>query len=73
MVRRVKLEVRPLFLPHLMRLAGLLAPGLHSISWTNPAWRSFSSGALEAIRAFDVLVTRYDLSYSGCTSPGDYV
>lgn len=31
-VRAVKLEVRPLFLPQLVRLTAMLKPGLHSIN-----------------------------------------
>lgn len=31
-VRAVKLEVRPLFLPQLVRLTAMLKPGLHTIN-----------------------------------------
>lgn len=31
-VKAVKLEVRPLFLPQLVRLTAMLKPGLHSIN-----------------------------------------
>lgn len=30
-IKQVKLEVRPLFLPHLVQLIGLLKPGLNTI------------------------------------------
>ncbi|XP_063235253.1 dynein axonemal heavy chain 5 [Bacillus rossius redtenbacheri] len=56
--RRVKLEVRPLFLPHLVRVSSLLLPGLHDITWTDPGWKSFCHKTSEAIRDFDVLITR---------------
>ncbi|XP_018911445.2 dynein axonemal heavy chain 5 [Bemisia tabaci] len=57
-VRRVKLEVRPLFLPQLMHLVALLQPGLHSLSWTDRKWNEFVKNTSDAIRDFDVLVTR---------------
>nr|CAD7405488.1 unnamed protein product [Timema poppensis] len=57
-VRRVKLEVRPLFLPQLVRLAAMLSPGLNSITWTNREWKNFCHNTTEAIKDFDVLVTR---------------
>ena len=58
-VRRVKLEVRPLFLPQLVRLSSMLSPGLHTITWTDAAWKDFHENTTEAIKSFDVLVTRY--------------
>nr|CAD7258976.1 unnamed protein product [Timema shepardi]CAD7569562.1 unnamed protein product [Timema californicum] len=57
-VRRVKLEVRPLFLPQLVRLSAMLSPGLNSITWTNREWKNFCHNTTEAIKDFDVLVTR---------------
>ncbi|XP_046389607.1 dynein axonemal heavy chain 5 [Ischnura elegans] len=57
-VRRVKLEVRPLFLPQLVRLTALLTPGLNTIKWTDPSWKPFYASTLEAVKQFDVLVTR---------------
>ncbi|KAK1128262.1 hypothetical protein K0M31_002732 [Melipona bicolor] len=56
--RRVKLEVRPLLLPHLVRVASLLEPGLTSLNWTNPEWREFHQNTKEQIREFDILITR---------------
>nr|XP_013189103.1 unnamed protein product [Amyelois transitella] len=57
-VRRVKLEVRPLFLPQVVRLSFLLLPGLRSVAWTNEDWKEFIDRANAAIKCFDVLVTR---------------
>ncbi|KAJ9592734.1 hypothetical protein L9F63_015614, partial [Diploptera punctata] len=57
-VRRVKLEVRPLFLPQLVRLSSMLSPGLHKITWTDAAWKEFHANTTEAIKSFDILVTR---------------
>lgn len=56
--RRVKLEVRPLLLPHLVRVASLLEPGLVSLTWTNPEWKEFYQGTKEQIKEFDILITR---------------
>jgi len=58
-VRRVKLEVRPLFLPQLVRLAALLQPGLDTHCWTDSAWETFCHNTTRAINKFDILVTRY--------------
>ncbi|KAH9638219.1 hypothetical protein HF086_017311 [Spodoptera exigua] len=57
-VRRVKLEVRPLFLPQVVRLSSLLLPGLRFVGWTSDDWREFIDRANAAIKSFDVLVTR---------------
>ncbi|CAG9138633.1 unnamed protein product [Plutella xylostella] len=57
-VRRVKLEVRPLFLPQVVRLSSLLLPGLRTVTWTSEDWASFIERANAAIKSFDVLVTR---------------
>ncbi|KAI8431136.1 hypothetical protein MSG28_001183, partial [Choristoneura fumiferana] len=57
-VRRVKLEVRPLFLPQVVRLSSLLLPGLRSVTWTSEDWEEFIDRANAAIKSFDVLVTR---------------
>ncbi|XP_076639069.1 dynein axonemal heavy chain 1 isoform X1 [Colletes latitarsis] len=56
--RRVKLEVRPLLLPHLVRVASLLEPGLVSLTWTNPEWKNFYQNTKEQIKEFDILITR---------------
>lgn len=57
-VRRVKLEVRPLFLPQVVRLSSLLLPALRSVTWTSEEWKEFIEKANLAIKSFDVLVTR---------------
>jgi dynein heavy chain, axonemal len=57
-VQSVKSDVRPLFLPHLMRMAGMLSPGFHSICWSDPAWEDFYLNTLKAIKSFEVLVYR---------------
>lgn len=57
-VRRVKLEVRPLFLPQVVRLSSLLLPGLRYVTWTSGDWKEFIDRANAAIKCFDVLVTR---------------
>lgn len=66
--RRVKLEVRPLLLPHLVRIASLLEPGLVSLNWTNPKWKEFYQNTKEQVKEFDILVTRvhdvYDNRYN---------
>jgi dynein heavy chain len=56
--RRVKLEVRPLLLPHLVRVASLLKPGLATLTWTKPHWREFCQSTREQIKKFDILITR---------------
>ncbi|KAK9499797.1 hypothetical protein O3M35_002767 [Rhynocoris fuscipes] len=40
-VQTVKHEVRPLFLPQLVRLAAMLTPALTDLDWTDPGWKSF--------------------------------
>lgn len=57
-MRRVKLEVRPLFLPQVVRLSSLLLPGLRTVTWTSEDWAQFVDKANQAIKSFDVLVTR---------------
>nr|XP_033322692.1 dynein heavy chain 5, axonemal isoform X1 [Megalopta genalis] len=56
--RRVKLEVRPLLLPHLVRVGTLLEPGIVSLTWTNPEWQDFYQNTTEQIKDFDILITR---------------
>ncbi|CAH2103629.1 unnamed protein product [Euphydryas editha] len=57
-VRQVKLEVRPLLLPQVVRLSSLLLPGLRTVFWTSEDWKTFVDRANAAINSFDVLVTR---------------
>ncbi|XP_052132221.1 dynein axonemal heavy chain 5, partial [Frankliniella occidentalis] len=63
-VQRVKLEVRPLFLPQLVRLVALLNPALQSLTWTDAGWEAFCQHTTAAIQKFDVLVTRVHDVYS---------
>ncbi|KAL9890241.1 LOW QUALITY PROTEIN: dynein axonemal heavy chain 1 [Glossina fuscipes fuscipes] len=63
-VRAVKLEVRPLFLPQLVRLTAMLKPGLTSINWTNQNWNKFYERCKQAIETFKVLVARIHDIYS---------
>ena len=56
--KRVKLEVRPLLLPHLMSVASLLKPALTTITWTQPDWKDFCHDTREKIKNFDILITR---------------
>ncbi|CAD6991963.1 unnamed protein product [Ceratitis capitata] len=75
-VRAVKLEVRPLFLPQLVRLTAMLKPGLHTINvslnyvcehpegWTHQNWTEFYERCKRAIETFNVLVARVHDIYS---------
>lgn len=63
-VQRVKLEVRPLFLPQLVRLVAMLNPALQTLTWTDPTWECFCQSTAAAIHKFDVLVTRVHDVYS---------
>ncbi|EZA60758.1 Dynein heavy chain 5, axonemal [Ooceraea biroi] len=56
--KRVKLEVRPLLLPHLVCVASLLEPGLTILTWTKPDWKDFCQNTKEQIKTFDILITR---------------
>lgn len=56
--RQVKHEMRPLLLPHLMRVAYLLKPALDTLTWTNPGWKDFCKITREQIKTFDILITR---------------
>jgi dynein heavy chain len=55
-VRAVKLEVRPLFLPHLVKLTDIIADGLHKLTWVSADWKNFVDRANDAIKRFKVLV-----------------
>ncbi|CAB3374843.1 Hypothetical predicted protein [Cloeon dipterum] len=63
-VQAVKPDVRPLFLPHMMRMARMLSPGFHTISWSDPAWEDFYLKTLQAVKSFEVLTTRVHDIYS---------
>lgn len=56
-VKSVKLEVRPLFLPHLLRLASMLGPAFKTLNWAGKQWEPFVQTTLEAIENFEILVS----------------
>lgn len=58
-VQRVKLEVRPLFLPQLVRLVNMLTPGLTQLSWVNAGWKPFIQNVNSAIENFSILVSYF--------------
>lgn len=55
-VKSVKLEIRPLFLPHLVKLVNIIAPGLKELTWVSAGWKAFVDTANEAVQNFKVLV-----------------
>ncbi|GLV32121.1 Dynein heavy chain 1 [Carabus blaptoides fortunei] len=63
-VQRVKLEVRPLFLPQLVRLVNMLTPGLKQLTWVDINWKPFITNVSEAIDNFNILVNRVHDVYS---------
>lgn len=56
-VKSVKLEIRPLLLPHLVKLVKILAPGLKELTWVSSTWKEFVERANEAVQNFKVLVS----------------
>lgn len=55
----VKIEVRPLLLPQVARVAALLRPGLENKgAWAGGGWRTFATRAAGAVSAFSKLVER---------------
>ncbi|XP_047354238.1 dynein axonemal heavy chain 5 isoform X2 [Vespa velutina] len=62
--QRVKLEVRPLLLPHLVHVASLFEPALTLLTWTQPDWKEFCQNTREQIKIFDILITRIHDVYS---------
>lgn len=57
-VNCVKLEVRPLLLPHLVKLTSIIEPGLTELTWVSSEWKLYSEDVREAIRKFKELVER---------------
>lgn len=57
-VQSVKLEVRPLFLPHLVKLIRIIEPGLKQLSWVSEEWKPYTEQIADAIRNFKILVDR---------------
>lgn len=60
-VGTVKLEVRPLFVPHLIKLTDIIAAGLNELTWVSSNWKEFVDRANDAIKKFKVLVVIYPL------------
>lgn len=58
-VQRVKLEVRPLFLPQLVRLVNMLTPGLRQLTWVDAKWKHFISSVTDAVSNFSILVRMF--------------
>lgn len=56
MVKNVKLEVRPLILPHLVNLIYKIEPGLTKLNWVSQDWQVFIDKGNEAIQTFKILV-----------------
>lgn len=59
MVQNVKLEVRPLFLPHLVQLMKILSPGLNELSWVCAEWKQYVDKCNDAIKNFKILVSMH--------------
>ncbi|XP_066156829.1 dynein axonemal heavy chain 5 [Euwallacea fornicatus] len=57
-VKSVKLEVRPLFLPHLIRLSKKIQPGLTQLDWVSEDWQSYVDSANATIHSFKELTDR---------------
>lgn len=57
MAKNVKLEVRPLFLPHLIKLSKKIEPGLIELDWVSNDWQTYVDAANIAIKNFKELVT----------------
>lgn len=55
-VHSVKLEVRPLFLPHLVRLIRIIEPGLKELTWVSSEWKPYTQRINEALKKFKILV-----------------
>lgn len=55
-VGTVKLEIRPLFVPHLIKLTDIIAAGLKELTWVSSNWKEFVDRANDAIKKFKVLV-----------------
>lgn len=57
-VQSVKLEIRPLFLPHLVRLIKIISPGLKELTWVSSDWKPFVDKVNDAVENFKILVGR---------------
>ncbi|KAK9877873.1 hypothetical protein WA026_020099 [Henosepilachna vigintioctopunctata] len=63
-VKSIKQEVRPLFLPHLVKLMMILEPGMKELTWVSSNWKEFVEKATNAIQKFKVLSYRVHDIYS---------
>ncbi|CAG9857423.1 unnamed protein product [Phyllotreta striolata] len=63
-VGAVKPEVRPLFLPHLIKLTHNVEPGIVELDWVSPRWREFIDRGNAAIGNFKELTDRVHDIYS---------
>lgn len=57
-VKSVKLELRPLFLPHLVKLTEIIAPGLKELNWVSSSWKEYVENSDGAVQKFKVLTER---------------
>lgn len=57
-VSAVKLELRPLLLPHLVKLTSDLQPGLTELTWVSNNWKEYAKDFTESLSKFETLVTR---------------
>nr|CAI5822334.1 unnamed protein product [Callosobruchus analis] len=57
-VKEVKLEVRPLLLPHLVKLTSIIEPGLTKLNWVSLNWKEFVDKGNEAVQNFKILTER---------------
>ncbi|VEN47384.1 unnamed protein product, partial [Callosobruchus maculatus] len=57
-VKEVKLEVRPLLLPHLVKLTNIIEPGLTKLNWVSHNWKEFVDKGNEAVQNFKILTER---------------
>lgn len=57
-VQNVKLEVRMLFLPHLVKLIRIIEPGLKELTWVSDEWKPYTERISESIKNFKILEDR---------------
>lgn len=57
-VQSVKLEVRMLFLPHLVKLIRIIEPGLKQLTWVSEEWKPYTERIADSIKNFKILVER---------------
>lgn len=57
-VQNVKLEVRMLFLPHLVKLIRIIEPGLKQLTWVSDEWKPYTESISESIKNFKILEDR---------------